>query len=78
MYQKWTMYEFMCCNMYHSTVRDFRLAYYLPFRVRSCALQSECQIILITVSFIEFRVYFHPYYIMTLGNNCLCLVVVLL
>jgi hypothetical protein len=58
-------------------VRDSRLAYYQPSRVCSHALQSEGKIILILVTFIEFRVYFHPYYDMTLGHNSLGLVVVL-
>ncbi len=49
----------------HMAVNDSPLAYYQPFRVCSCALQSEGRVILIIVTFIEFRVYFHPYYNMT-------------
>ncbi len=36
-------------------------------RVRRHALQSEGKITLIFSYFVEFKVYFHPYYIMTLG-----------
>jgi hypothetical protein len=41
-------------------------------RVRMCALQSEGKIILI-YSYFEIRVYFHPYYDMTLGYKSLFL-----
>jgi hypothetical protein len=61
----------------HMAVRDSQLAYNQPFRVRRHALQSEGRIILIYSYFIEFRIYFHPYYNMTLGFKSLGLVVVL-
>jgi hypothetical protein len=41
-----------------------------------CALQSEDKIILI-YSYFDVRVYFHPYYHMTLGYKSLGLVVAL-
>jgi hypothetical protein len=46
-------------------------------RVQRHALQSESRIILVYSYFIEFRVYFQPYYNMTLGFKSLGLVVVL-
>jgi hypothetical protein len=45
-------------------------------RVHMRALQSEGKIIIIFSNF-EIRVYFHPYYNMTLGYKSLGLVVVL-
>jgi hypothetical protein len=58
-------------------MRDSRLACCQPFRLCSCTLQSEGKIFLALVTFLEFRVSFHPYYYMTLGHNSLGLVVVL-
>ena len=56
-------------------VRDSQLAYNQPSRCMR-ALQSEGKIILI-YSYFEIRVYFHPYYDMTLGFKPLGLVVAL-
>jgi hypothetical protein len=82
MYQQLTTYVVLCysvCTMAvrDSPVRDSTLAYNQPCRVHRCALQSEGRIILINSHFIELRVYFHPYYDMTLGFKSLGLVVVL-
>jgi hypothetical protein len=46
-------------------------------RLRRRALQSEGKIILINSYFVEFRVYFHPYYNMTLGFKSFGLVMML-
>jgi hypothetical protein len=58
-------------------VRAPRPSYNQPRRVCMRALQSEGKIILI-YSYFEIRVYFHPYYNMTLGFKSLGLVLVLL
>ncbi len=58
-------------------MKNSLLVYYQPFRVHSFALQSEGRIILIIITFIEFRVYLHFYYNMTLGHNSLGWVMVL-
>jgi hypothetical protein len=52
-------------TLYYLVVRDLWLIYYQPFKVCNCTLQSEVEIITITVIFIEFRVYVDPYYDMT-------------
>ena len=57
-------------------VRDSRLAYNQSRRVCMHALQSEGKIILI-YSYFEIRVYFHPYYNMTLEFKPLGLVLAL-
>ncbi len=59
-----------------SAVRDSQLAYNQPAGLCMHALQSEGKIILI-YSYFEIRVYFHPYYNMTLGFRPLGLAVVL-
>jgi hypothetical protein len=61
------------CTM---AVRNSRLAYNQPHRVRMPAFQSESKFILIYSCF-EIRVYFHPYYDMTLGYKSLGLAMVL-
>jgi hypothetical protein len=57
-------------------VRDSRLALQSTRRLRMRALQSEGKIILI-YSYFEIRVYFCPYYDMTLGYKSLGLVMAL-
>ncbi len=77
MYQQWTTYVILCYSMCTSAVRDSRLAHDEPFRVHRHALQSEGRIILNYSNFIQFRVYFHPYYYITLGFKSLDLVMAL-
>ena len=76
MYQLWTAYVIQLFDVCTMAVKAPRPAYSHPRRACMRALQSEGKFILI-YSYFEIRVYFHPYYDMTLGFKSLGLVMVL-